>query len=222
MEKDNFLYGIGNIAGISGEKLQAELRQVQAPEGFAASVLTKTVIGNAGTAGPSGMAAPDGNAPESLITPSEFEQGVFMKIMVKSLPEPPAPPDFAEQVMKRIGQAEAPAQPAINYGRRIAAALTIAAVITGGVLITMSSNHDSPTAPLKQTLELNSPQPTANPTAPSAIAPTTSNTGTATFNKSAVNAPRNSKKTNLMPNDSVQPPVRGKDNGLAPGPTPED
>lgn len=225
MEKDNFLYGIGNIAGISSEKLKAELRQVQAPDGFAASVLTKTVIGNAGTAEPSGMAAPDGDAPESLITPSEFEQGVFMKIMIKSLPEPSAPPDFAEQVMKRIGQAESPAQPpaqpAANYGRKIAAALTIAAVVIGGVLVNMSSNHEAPTAPLKQTQEMNSPQPTANPAEPSEIAPATNNNGTGILNKPTVIVPRNAKKTNIIPNDSQQAPIRGKDNGLKPG-IPED
>ncbi|GAB1430901.1 hypothetical protein MASR2M18_17350 [Ignavibacteria bacterium] len=137
MEKDNFLNQIKHIAEADREALRAEL-------GRASAI---SVIGDTGPAKPLGKAAPDGTAAtENHITPEEFEQGVFLKIMLKSLSEAEAPPDFAEKVMNRVAP---PQTAAPKVWKKIAAAIVISGLAAGGTIVAIHSG-ESTKAPMRQ------------------------------------------------------------------------
>lgn len=200
MDKDNFLNNIRHLTQADKEALRAELKQA-----------AMSTSGKAGEQ--SGDAVSDDNAQGNSITPEEFEQGVFLKIMLKSLPEVVPPPDFTEQVMNRVDPQPVPTS---KVWRKVAAAVIISALITGGALVAIHSGENTE-APLRQ-----ENTPVNNTVVLPEIKPVTSEQPSAAEKEPAMkkNVAKSIKKQNSI---ESKVPQKG-DSTIVPtdGPTPED
>lgn len=123
MEHDNFLNHMEHIAKADREMLRAELDQAS----------TISSIGDKVQAKPLGKVAIGGHAAAgNCITSEEFGQGVFLKIMLKSLPEATPPPDFVARVMRRITP---PPVGVHKIRKKIATVIAVSAIMVGGGIV---------------------------------------------------------------------------------------
>ncbi len=135
MEKDNFLQFLNKARGIDAEELRTELNRTPIPDDFQAAILSAVLLSNVSENNPADLIIGDGKVFETLnISPNEFEQGVFMKIKLKTLPEATVPPNFTEQVLNRVS-AQKSSVSISKVSKRIAAAIIASTILICGITL---------------------------------------------------------------------------------------